>query len=315
MLFLWIALGIAGLALFLCAALMLVIYYTAFYNPPKRRLKDYYYLAGEQYEPVQQAIFGIVDGIVNEKNFEEVSITARDGIKLVGKYYPFFDEDAPLEIIFHGYRSAAERDCGGGFALAKKRGHNVLLPDQRAHGKSGGRCLTFGIKERYDCLAWCRWAAERFPQAKIVISGVSMGAATVLMASDLPLPDAVKGIMADSGYSSPKAVCSEVTHSMGLPPKPIYPFTKLTARLFAGVDLEESSAVEAVAHAKVPILLVHGEEDHFVPFYMCGEIENAIVGEKTVLTVPGAPHAVAYLVDKETYTRVTDAFCERVLAD
>ena len=142
-----------------------------------------------------------------------------------------------------------------------------------------------------------------------------MGAATVLMASDLPLPEQIKGIMADSGYSSPKAICSEVTRSMGLPPKLIYPFTKLTARLLVGVNLEESSAVEAVAHAKVPILLVHGEDDRFVPFYMCGEIEQAIAGDKTVLTVPGAPHAVAYLVDKETYTRVTDAFCERVLAD
>ena len=114
--------------------------------------------------------------------FKAVHITAQDGTPLAARYYHHAD-GAPLAIIFHGYRGYAERDGLGGYTLCTALGYNVLLPDQRAHGYSGGHTITMGVKERYDARDWTVWARSRFgPEVPIFLMGVSMGAATVLLA-------------------------------------------------------------------------------------------------------------------------------------
>ena len=129
--------------------------------------------------------------------FKAVHITAQDGTPLAARYYHHAD-GAPLAIIFHGYRGYAERDGLGGYTLCTALGYNVLLPDQRAHGYSGGHTITMGVKERYDARDWTVWARSRFgPEVPIFLMGVSMGAATVLLAAGLNLPDNVCGIVAD----------------------------------------------------------------------------------------------------------------------
>ena len=142
---------------------------------------------------------------------------------MYGKYYEQ-KPGAPLEILFHGYHGAAERDFCGGFWLAREAGHNVILVDERGHGKSEGRVLSFGIKEQYDCLEWTKYATERFGEdTKIVLGGISMGASIVLLAAGLDLPNTVKGILADCGYTSPKEIVQKVSGDRGLPVKIMYP--------------------------------------------------------------------------------------------
>ncbi|MBR3893716.1 MAG: alpha/beta hydrolase [Clostridia bacterium] len=240
---------------------------------------------------------------------EEITIRSHDGLTLFGRYYRFSDDPNRLEILFHGWRSNTFRDACGGARLARDAGYNLLVVDQRAHGRSDGNTITFGVKEKFDCLDWVNYAIGRFgPDVRILLGGISMGAATVLMASALPLPENVCGITADCGYSSPEAIIRKVCRDMKIPDRLGYPFVRLGARLFGRFSLDGESAVESVKHAKVPIMLMHGEADDFVPFSMAGEIWDAIASEKRMLTVPDAGHGLAYFYDTEHYTREVTAF-------
>lgn len=290
---------------------LLYIFDTAFYNPPRKRGRKID--LGEQYRALGDRLNEPYRQVKNAVS-EDVEIKSHDGILLKGKYYHFKD-GAPVDIIFHGYRSNAENDCGGGFVLARDLGHNVLLPDQRSHGKSKGNVITFGVKERLDCLQWIKYISKRFNNVKIIISGVSMGAATVLMASDLDLPENVKGIIADCAYSSPKEIILLESKKMGFPQKLAEPFIALSARIFANFNWTESSAVQAVKNAKIPILIVHGEADRFVPFEMCKPIFDACANKKRIFTVKDAGHGLSFLIDEEGYKKEINNFKTAVLND
>ena len=244
---------------------------------------------------------------------EHVSIQSRDGLALHARYYHQAD-GAPLHIQFHGYRSMASRDFCGGHKLARQLGHNVLLVDQRAHGHSEGRVITFGIRERYDCLDWCRWAAQRHPDSRILLCGVSMGAATVLMASDLPLPQAVCGIMADSPYSTPSAIIRKVcVEDMHIPAWLGMPLLHIGAALYGHFRLGSASAIDSVRRARVPLLIMHGEADTFVPCEMAREIAAVSAAPVTVTTFPDADHAQGYLIHPQPYEEAFCRFVEEVL--
>ena len=288
-------------------------YRTAFYSPEKRKEDDYAIPKGEQYEKERQRMLSLIREM-DEIPYEAVTISAQDGIKLSARYYHVRD-GAPLQIQFHGYRGTALRDFCGGNKLAREAGQNTLVVDQRAHGKSGGTTITFGIRERLDCLCWAEYANQRFgSDTPVFLSGVSMGAATVLMASELELPANVVGIIADCPYSSPEAIIRKVCREdMHLPPALVMPFIRLGARLFGHFDLKEASAVQAVRNTNVPILLLHGEDDRFVPCDMSREIFDACTGEKTRITFPGAGHGLSYIVDTETYTAAVSRFVDQCL--
>ena len=251
---------------------------------------------------------------MDETPYEAVTISARDGTKLAARYYHVRD-GAPLQIQFHGYRGTALRDFCGGNKLARESGQNTLVVDQRAHGKSGGTTITFGIRERLDCLCWVEYASQRFgSDIPVFLSGVSMGAATVLMASELELPANVVGIIADCPSSSPEAIIRNVCQQdMHLPPVLVMPYLRLGARLFGHFDLREASAVQAVRNTNIPILLLHGEDDRFVPCEMSREIFDACTGEKTRITFPGAGHGLSYIVDTETYSEAVSRFVDQCL--
>lgn len=267
---------------------------------------------GEQYDAVYERMYALVKELLAIP-YEQVYITSFDGKKLAGKYYHVSD-DAPLQIEFHGYHGSGIRDFCGGNKIAREMGHNTLLIDQRAHGKSEGHTLSFGVLERYDCVSWIKYANERFGADKpIFLAGVSMGAATVLMASELKLPENVIGIIADCSYTTPDAIICKVGRDMKLPTRLIYPFIWLGAQVYGKFQIRKSSPVEAVKHTDIPILIIHGEDDRLVPYEMGKEIYEACASEKMMLSVPGAGHAISYLVDEEAYTRETEAFVNRQL--
>ena len=305
---------------YLCAGLLLLSvliawysYRTAFYSPKKRKKDDYAIPKGAQYEKERQRMLSLIRQM-DELPYEAVTISAQDGTKLAARYYHVRD-GAPLQIQFHGYRGTAVRDFCGGNKLARESGQNTLVVDQRAHGKSGGTAITFGIRERWDCLSWAEYANQRFgSDTPVFLSGVSMGAATVLMASELELLANVIGIIADCPYSSPEAIIRKVCREdMHLPPALVMPFIRLGARLFGHFDLREASALEAVQHTHIPILLIHGEDDRFVPCDMSREIFGACAGEKNRITFPGAGHGLSYIVDTETYSDAVSCFVSQCL--
>ena len=268
---------------------------------------------GEQYMKVHEGIEKCVNDMLN-RPFEPVTITTFDGKKLYARYYHVAD-GAPLQIQFHGYKSSAVLDFCGGSLYAGKIGHNALVVDQRSHGKSEGHAITFGVLERKDVLSWIGYARSRFgDDVRIILAGLSMGAATVLMATDQPLPSNVVGVMADCPYSSPEAIIKKVCRvEMRLPVKPLYPFIKLGARLFAGFDLEESSAVSAVKNTPVPILILHGTGDRFVPCDMSREIHAANPEMITLVTIPEAGHGLCYMTEPEMYEDAMQEFFKKIL--
>ncbi len=241
--------------------------------------------------------------------YENVEIKSIDGLTLRGKYYEY-KKGAPMEILFHGYKGNSERDMSGGIERCFKLGRNALLVDQRGAGRSDGHIVTFGIKERFDCVKWVEFAVKRFGNdVKIGITGISMGAATVLMAAAEKLPENVKFVLADCGFSSGKDIISKVMSEMGLPVKLAYPFVRLGAYLFGGFDLEETSPIEAVTKTKLPIIFVHGDTDAFVPFSMSEKMYNACPNrKKKLIKIKGAGHGLAYPVAREEYIEELRAF-------
>ncbi len=294
----------------LVGAALLISLYTfriCFYTPADRLEDPYEQMQGEQYAALSDSILRCTK-IMDDAPSEWVKIKSHDGLSLSGRYYHTRD-GAPVQIMFHGYRSMALRDSAGGYILAKKMGFNVLAVDQRAHGRSKGRVITFGIQERKDCLSWVEYAVERFGEdTPIVLSGLSMGAATVLMASSLDLPNNVSAIIADCPYSTPGEIIRKVSTDLHYPQGLAYPFIRLGAKIYGGFDLEEHSAVEAVKTSKVPLLLIHGEEDRFVPCDMSREIFKNCHSPAQLHTFPDAGHGLSYMVDPIRYEAVTVGF-------
>lgn len=291
-------------------AVLVTAYYTyfqCFRADPKRRDEPYTPIRGKQYEENRESMIRVTK-IMDSAPCEEISITSHDGLRLFGRYYHTAD-GAPLQILFHGYRSLALRDCAGSYILAKKMGFNVLAVDQRSHGRSEGKTITFGIHERKDCLTWINYAAKRFGAEKpIVLSGLSMGGATVLSVTELALPENVCCVIADCPYSSPKTIIRKVCKDRGFPEKLVYPFIRFGARLFGGFSVEESSAEEAVKSCKIPILLLHGEADRFVPCDMSRSIYSNCRSAVQLHTFPNAGHCLAYMIDPLRYEDVTVHF-------
>ena len=302
-----ILLALAGVVL-LCAWLA---YRLAFYSPMKNR-QAIPATDGPEYDPHREMMRRIYHQL-QERSFEEVSITSRDGLKLYGRYYHVCD-GAPVCIGFHGYRSSALTDFSGGAELSQAMGQNLLLVDQRSHGKSQGSTIAFGIRERFDCLQWCTYVVERFGEnTQILLYGISMGAATVLMASGLSLPRQVKGIVADCPYASAKEIICKVSNDLHLPAKLAYPFVALGARLFGGFPLEETDAIRAVEQAKTPILTFHGEADSFVPEEMSRSVWEANPTLVRRYTFPEAAHGISYLADPGRYRSILESFAVEVL--
>jgi pimeloyl-ACP methyl ester carboxylesterase len=181
---------------------------------------------------------------------------------------------------------------------------NTLVVDQRAGGKSEGTTICFGIKEKYDCLEWIKYAIDRFGDIPIMLTGVSMGGATVLMASELDLPKNVKCIVSDCPYTSPYEIIALECEKMGIPAKLGMPFVCLGARIFGNLKLSGEGAEKAVRNTKVPILLVHGEDDDFVPFEMGKRIYEANPEMITFEAFPNAAHGISFIVDTERYEKL-----------
>ena len=305
MVIVWVLLA----ALVLVLAISLLCFHMAFYVPKHGPVdpNEYPIPEGEIYEPFREKMVNWMKQ-TRKLPHQDFEITSFDRLKLHGRYYEYAP-GAPIELMFHGYRGNAERDLCGGVQRCFALQRSALLVDQRASGRSDGNVITFGIKEHKDCLKWVDFMVEHFgPDVKIILTGISMGASTVLMAAGNPLPPQVKGVLADCGFTSAKAIMQDVIRQMKLPPQLVYPFVRLAARIFGGFDLEEDSALEAVKRAAVPIIFLHGDNDAFVPSSMSQENYDACASRKQLVLISGAGHGLAYPVDKQNYLKALDDF-------
>ncbi len=305
----WI-IGTAVAVIVLFFLLTFVCFRMAFYMTDKQKQPktEYDIPDGEIYEPYRDRM---VQWIKETRALpcREMSIVTADGLTLYGKFYEY-KAGAPIELMFPGYRGRAERDLCGGVQRCFSLGYSVLLVEQRACGVSDGHVITFGIRESDDCIRWAQLLEQEYPDCPVMLTGVSMGAATVLTAAGKPLPKNVVAVLADCGYTSAKDIICKVVRQMGLPPKLVYPFIKWSAKLYGGFDLEETAPIEAVKRSPIPVLFIHGDTDDYVPCEMSVRNFEACTAEKELLVVKGAGHGLAYLVDRDGYVNTLKTFRE-----
>lgn len=244
---------------------------------------------------------------------ETVTIKAYDGVRLVAKYLPCENARGTL-LCFHGWRSCPEIDFGCALSFYQSLGLNLLLVNERAHGASGGRFITFGIRERRDVHSWVTWHNQRFgAEAPVLLAGLSMGASTVLMACGEPFPANVRGVIADCGFTSPYDIVAKIAREKHIPLW-FLPFVSLQTRLFAGFGLKDYSTLTALQDCGLPLMLIHGEGDTFVPCDMSRKAYAAsAASDKTLLTVPNAGHGQSFLLEGDRYRRTLTDFVNRVL--
>ena len=293
----------------LIAVILIASYFTYVFTfrARKDRARDPFILPDREEYTKDQKITRDLIMEMNEVSFERVYTKSFDGLTLTARYIHVKD-GAPLQIQCHGYRGNPVRDFCGGNKLARENGHNSLVIEQRAHLDSEGNVISFGVNERKDVLSWIEYAVKRFgDDVQIVLSGVSMGAATVLMASEYNHKN-VKCVVADCPYSAPHDIIKSVAKSMGFPAFIAMPLVHLGAFLFGHFCLGAASCIEAVKKTRHPILLIHGEADSFVPCAMSREIKNACKSDVHLETFPDAGHALSFIKDFGRYQRVCQEF-------
>ena len=287
--------------IFILVLLVLGCFLLACYVPKRREigLDEYDIPRGKIYEPFRQEMEGWIRE-ARAMDYEEVSITSFDGLTLRGRFYEY-SPGAPMELMIHGYRGSAERDMGGGVQRAFAVGRSALVVDQRAGGRSDGHFITFGVKESRDCRAWVEYITKKFgPEQKIILTGISMGAATVLMTGGMDLPENVVGILADCGYTSAEDIIRKVLAQIHLP-QFLYHVIRLGGVLLGGFDLRDASPREALKRCRVPVIFFHGEDDDYVPCAMSQTNYEVCPTPKRLVTVPGAGHGLSFPVDKDRY--------------
>lgn len=229
-------------------------------------------------------------------------IISYDGLKLRAIYIP--KENAKGMIVcMHGFHSNADVDFMQEVEFLWSLGYAILLPYQRSHGKSEGKYITYGIKERFDCKQWLEYANEKLgvKEKNMFLCGISMGGATVMMASGLELPENVRGIITDCGFSSPWEIIKYVAkHDYHVYKFPLLYLVNFVSRIVAGVNFKSASAKEALKKNKIPVLFIHGDQDTYVPVGMTYENYKACRSDKELYIVHGATHAIAFLTDMET---------------
>ena len=240
----------------------------------------------------------------DSKEKEDIYIKSYDDLKLHSVYIKSDLSPKKLIIMFHGYRSSF-KDFACAFEYYNSLGFDMIVVDQRSHGSSEGKLISYGVKEKYDVVSWVEYAKERFGNdVDIYLDGISMGASTVMMASDIVT--GVKGIIADCGYTSPKEIIIEVAKSMHVPKLFVHP-VGILARIFGGFDYSYSTKT-SLAKTNIPVIFVHGLADDFVPSYMTEQNYEACNSNKTIVLVENATHGYSFLVDEKGVKRALECF-------
>lgn len=233
---------------------------------------------------------------------EDIVLSNR-GLNLKGYFYPSNQSSDVYVFCSHGYRSNGKGEFDGLAKFYHEMGYNVFLVDHQGAGKSEGKNISFGYFEKQDCMKWLEYILGRFgSDIKIILHGISMGSATVMMMSDDEnLPENVKLIIADCGYTDVATQFSNVIREFKIPASPFIKTTQLFNKMAYRFDYATIRPIDNVKNAKVPILFIHGRDDCFIDPNMAYELYNACTSPKDLLIVDGADHAQSYDTDPKTY--------------
>lgn len=256
-----------------------------------------------------------VDSLRQESALRDTFIVAEDGSKLHALHVRSATESPNTALIIHGYTDNAIRMLMIGHLYNKEMGYNILLPDLRAHGKSDGNYIQMGWKDRLDILKWIDVTKGIYGDTtRMVIHGISMGAATTMMTAGEDLPENIKCFVEDCGYTS---VWDEFKYKLkdeyGLPAFPILHAASLYAQMKVEWNFREASAVEQIKKCELPMFFIHGDKDVYVPTWMVDKLYEAKQGDKELWIVPNVGHANAYWDYTEEYVAKTNKFVSKYI--
>ncbi|WP_449355799.1 alpha/beta hydrolase [Virgibacillus natechei] len=312
----WMKIGIGLLSVVLIIDIIASFY---FYNLAiERNVKDFL-VGNSDLDVSAEAMDVFTEGDWREWNqnqeFEQIEMTSYDGLKLQGYFLEAEEPTDKTVVLAHGYLGGASDMGLYGQYYYEELGYNVFTADLRGHGDSEGDYIGFGWHDRLDYADWVDLIIEKqSPDTEIVLHGVSMGAATVLMASGEDLPENVKAIVADSPYSSVYDLFDyQLDRMFHLPAFPVLPSTSLVTNMRAGYSLTEASALDQVQKTDIPILYIHGNADTFVPTAMATELYENTSSEADLITFDDASHGEAFVTQKDRYVEEMEAFLEKYM--
>lgn len=247
------------------------------------------------------------------QNVSHHYITSRDGLRLHGIFIK--NDESKMDrvaVLVHGYRGAPSFDFSAVAKLYYNNGFSLFLPDQRTHGESEGKYITFGSYERYDIVDWCKYIDNYTGnKCEFILSGVSMGATTVLLAAAEPDMIKLNYVTADCGFTGPKRIFTDVMNKWyHLPPFPILNIANLICKYRAGFTITEFSTIDAVKQLNVPVTFIHGGADDFVLPQNSIDNFEACASPKELIIVPGAEHGVSYIKDTPKVSRALEQIFE-----
>ncbi len=249
-----------------------------------------------------------------QRAMEHVTIKSKDNLTLHADYVKADGDADTIVIASHGYTGCGLKDCASISTYFLKKGIDCLIVDNRAHGKSEGQYVGFGILDRFDMLEWIKYVNKRFDgKKKIILYGVSMGGATVLMTTGLKeIPDNVRAVIADCAFTSPYDVFSHVLKKdYHMNKFPVMNINNMICRKKAGYGFSDYSTLTAVKETNIPILFIHGDKDNFVPTWMSEKNYEVCSSPKELLIVKNAGHAASYYENTQQYEDKVSAFLEK----
>ena len=307
MVVLWILGGLAALYLIFILGPAVVSYRIVFSRRAGTSLEAATAPGGD-FAPWAELLRGSRDALLR-RGLREVSIRSGDGLRLAADYL-----DAGAErtaVLLHGYHSDPMLNLAVQAEAFAARGWNLLIPDQRGHGRSEGAHLGLGLLEQEDLLGWTDWVRSETGVRRIVVGGVSMGAATAAYAADRLDPETVEALVLDCGFSSPDAQISGDCRKRHLPTALLMPVIRLLAKRRLGLDLRRSVR-DSLARTGIPAFFLHGTEDRTVPWAEGRANCEACASRKQFYSVTGAGHAAAFITDREGAEQALFAFLEEV---
>lgn len=259
------------------------------------------------------------EALYNSASKEDITLKSFDGLNLTSTLIMNENPTNKFIVLVHGVSI-----CYVGslkyFDIFYKNGFNVLIVNQRRHGKSEGKYSTYGFYEKYDVNMWIEYLKSRFGNDIILgLHGESMGAGTVM--ETIPLNDSIKFVIEDCGYSNfHELIGFQITHAYKnrLVRKILRPsliFANFFMKTKAKFSMKKIVPIDIVSSTSLPMMFIHGKEDYFVPWYMALDLYKAKTkGYKELYLVEGAKHAEALEVNKILYEKKIMIFIEKALS-
>ena len=275
--------------------------YAAYHAISKEMIKQVFNV-----HPTKEVIDPQYLGWLRNSRAVQARVGSFDGLKLVGLNIQNH-EGAPYIIMVHGMRDTKVSLFSRAYEF-DQLGYNILLPDQRGTGDSDSAPYTYGFKESQDLLVWINYLITKDPEVQIILYGQSMGASAVMMATAYHLPENVKCLIEEGGFSSLEEEFSYyIQRKTGIRyTKPVLKIVEREMKEKFGMKYADVNPKQCLENNEIPLLIIHGEEDQYVPFVMAKKIYNHNKGEKKYYPIANADHSNCN--ESENYYMNLDAF-------